>query len=223
MLQIKPSKNSLIYLSLAAFVLFMICSFTYINRASKIHALKAKIHDREQRLADSEKTVRQLSVVEQDYLDAQAMLGALEKGVSTRAYVPTFLRQLEELGKSVNMQVVSVRPRAQEQKPIVTESSGGQSSAPKKPEPYDKLDIDIEAKCKFWDAVNFLDKVTTFPKVIAVKDVQIIPIKIGEELGSPLLSVRISTTAFILKDSTAARKSTKTVESTLAASASGGG
>lgn len=203
MLQIKPSKNMLIYLGIVAAVMLLICGFVYCNRSSKLGALEAKITDRRQKLEDSEKTAKQLSNIEQNYMDAQATLGTLEKGVSSKAYVPTLLRQLEELGKIVNLRVVSIRPKSVVEAPIVVNTEDGKKKADATPkaDPYDKLDIDIEVNGKYWDTVNFIHKITSFPKIIVVKNVQVTPANQSKDLmGSPMLSVRLNTTAFILKE-----------------------
>ena len=200
--RIKPSKKALICLAALAFVLLLACGFTYHKGASKLHALEVRIKEKQEKLADSEQVAKRLTVAEQNYLDAQATLGALEQGVSTKAYVPTLLRQVEDLGKKVNLRVVGVRPRPVEQTPVSAPATEDKEKAPKpkKPEPYDKLDIDLELKGKYWDVVRFLEEITCFPKIITVNDVQISPVGQSMDTSSPLLAVRLSTTAFILKN-----------------------
>jgi len=204
MFRIKPSKKSLLCLGVVAILLLLVCSFAYWNLAGRHGVLNKQIVQKEQKLSSSEAIMRRLYAVEQDYTDAQTKLGALEQGVSTKAYVPTLLRQIEELGKSVNMRVVGVRPKpaAATPPPPPTSSEDKKTVVVKKPEPYDRLDIDVEVKGKYADVMRFLHKITSFPKIIAVNSVQISP-EGGqkEELVSPLLSVRLGTTAFILKES----------------------
>jgi len=203
MFRIKPSKNALICLVSVAVIMLPVCGFTYRNRACKLHALRLQIESRQEKLANSEQIAKRLSVVEQDYLDAQAKLGVLEQGVSTKAYVPTLLRQIEDLGKSLNLRVAGVRPKAPEVRPFVAATPAGEKTqAPaKKPDPYDKLDIDIEINGKYWDVVRFLEGITSFPKIIAINSVQMSPMGQLTEVASPVLCVRLSTTAFILKES----------------------
>jgi Tfp pilus assembly protein PilO len=198
-LPIKPSRNALIGLICAIVFVLAACGFTYYNRASRLHDLQAQIQDKKQKLVDSRKIVEQLSRTEQNYLDAQAKLGTLEQGVSTKAYVPTLLRQLEELGKNVNLKVAGVRPMVASATPAPANDKSGK--AKKKVDPYDKLDLDIQVKGKYWDVVRFVYEITSFPKIIEVKDMQISPVA-GDNnaLTSPLLAVRLSTTAFILKE-----------------------
>lgn len=205
MFPIRASKRAFITLVVVAALLFAGNSLAYWNRAARVRTLKNEVKQKQDRLADSESIARRLTNVEQRYLDAQAQLGALEQGVSTKAYVPTLLRQLEELGRSVHLRVVGVRPRPAEAKPApapTAESGGKTNEKPKKPEPYDKLDMDLEVHGKYWDVVSFLYKITSFPKILAVNDLQISPVAQSSAAaqGSPMLSVRVNTTAFILKN-----------------------
>ena len=203
--RIKPSKKALICLVLVAVVFFLISGLTYFNRVSRLHDLQVKLYDKQEKLADSENMARKLEAVEARYLDAQSKLSVLEEGVSSRAYVPTLLRQLEELGKNVNLRVAGVRPMVENKRSVVRPAGnqeGEQAQAKaKKPEPYDKLDINIEINGKYWDVVRFLYEITSFPKIIAVREMQISPVGETREIASPVLSVKLSTTAFILKES----------------------
>lgn len=202
MLWIKPSKKSLLCLAGCAVLLLLLCCFTYYNLASRLRALDVQIVQKADKLENSEEIARRLSVVEQRYLTAQSELSVLEQGVSTRAYVPTLLRQIEDLGKSVSLRVVGVRPKPLEDRPAPPKSEAeGKQKTAKKPEPYDKLEIDMDVNGKYYDVMRFLYKITSFPKIIAVNTVQITPAAQPGEIASPTLSVRLGTTAFILKES----------------------
>ena len=83
MFQIKPSKKSLLCLGVVAILLLLVCSFAYWNLAGRHGVLNKEIVQKEQKLSNSEEIMRRLYAVEQDYLDAQTKLGALEQGVST--------------------------------------------------------------------------------------------------------------------------------------------
>lgn len=214
MLRIKPTKQSLLCLAAVAVLLLGACGFTYYNFARKLGSLNAEIAKKQQKLDSSEEITRRLARVELEYTDAQVRLGVLEKGVSTKAYVPTLLRQIEDLGKSVNMRVVGVRPKivvAAAPAPPPTDENGVKKPVVRKaPDPYEKLDIDIEVSGKYNDVARLLYKITSFPKIIAVNSVQIMPAT-GQStittFGSPALSVKLDTTAFILKDTANKAKS----------------
>ena len=202
MLPIKPSKQSLICLGIAVVGLLVVLSFTYYQLARRVHSLDVQIAKKGQQLESSKEIARRLTTVEQEYLDAQTTLGILEQGVSTKSYVPTLLRQVEELGRNVNLRVVGVRPKPDNNKkpPPAATPDGKQVAEQKKPEPYDKLLIDVEMNGKYADVSRFLYGITSFPKIIAVNTVELKPIKGPDQITSPDLSITINTTAFILKD-----------------------
>lgn len=203
MMSIKPSKKALICSIAVVIVMFVVFAVVYANQASKLAGLNRQVKQKEEQLANSERLANQLSMVKREYLDAQARLGVLEQGVSTRAYVPTLLRQVEELGKDVNLRVVGVRPKPAQKSAPIRNTSGGEKAGKaeaKKPEPYDKLEIDLEITGRYWDVIQFLDRITSFPKIIAVNSLQMRPAEQPKEVASPELTVELSTTAFILKE-----------------------
>ena len=205
MLPIKPSKQSLICLGIAVVLLLVALGFTYYELAGRLHNLDAQIAKKTDKLENSQQIARRLSTVEQEFADAQLKLGALEQGVSTTAYVPTLLKQVEDLGKSVNLRVLGVRPKAPERRPVAprTTTDGKQAAVAAKPEPYDKLEIDVEMNGKYADVMRFLYGITSFPKIIAVNTIELKPADQPDLIASPKLSVTMNTTAFILKDTVA--------------------
>lgn len=204
MLPIKPSKQSLICLGVAVVLLLAVLSFAYYELARRVHNLDVQIANQSSKLENSRQIASRLSAIEQEYFDDQMKLGALEQGVSTKAYVPTLLRQVEELGKTVNLRVVGVRPKdSKENSPPPPPSADGKKAAVKKAEPYDKLDIDVEITAKYSDIIRFLYGITSFPKIIAVNTIKMKPAQTPREIASPQLSVTMSATAFILKDTAA--------------------
>lgn len=213
MLRIKASQQTLLILIGVCIIIFAGSAFTYANRTKRFVDLQNKVSEKESLLMDSQRTVRKLVTTKEEYLDDQSKLGVLEMGVSTKAYVPTLLRQLEDLGRGVNLKVVGVRPKAVEaQVEAAAAESGNQDNTQKiekKPDPYDKLTVDIEVNGKYWDVVRFLHEITTFPKIIAVNDLQITPMSDSEGKGSPNLSVKLNTTAFILRDNAATKNESK--------------
>ena len=185
-------------------LLLVVLSFAYYELARRVHGLDVQISKKESKLQSSQQIAGRLSAVEQEYTDAQMKLGALEQGTSTKAYVPTLLRQVEELGKTVNLRVVGVRPRDPAQKASTPTPANGNKTPVKKAEPYDKLEIDFAMNGKYADVAQFLYRITSFPKIIAVNTLEIKPAaNQPDEVASPNLSVTMNATAFILKEAVA--------------------
>ena len=203
MLKIRASKNALIVLAFVAIMIMAGCTWMYYNRSAKLSAMEAEVKQKEDLLANSKRTAKRLSDIQAVYNDDQAKLDVLEKGVSSKAYVPTLLRQLEDLGKSSNLRVVGVRPKPPVAVPVQVANGPNAKSKKvvKSPDPYDRLELDIEVNGKYWDVVKFLRKITYFPKIVAVNNIQVNPAA-GDpkKSGSPMLTAKVSATAFILKD-----------------------
>jgi len=203
MLKIRATKNTLIVLSCIAALILFGCIGMCIRGSSNLQAMEAQVKEKQDLLANSKRTARMLEDVEREYADSQMKLSALEKGVSTKAFVPTLLRQLEDLGRTSHLRVVGVRPKPAVEAPKTAAAPGPDgkpaAQAVAKPEPYDKLDVDVEVTGKYWDVVGFLKKLTAFPKIVAVSGIQVSPLPDGKKAGSPQLSVKLSVTTFILK------------------------
>lgn len=199
-------KRMRIGLACCAVLVLVVCGFIYGNRAGKLNVLRTEQSRKQEQLDNSHKIADRLPVARQEFTDAQAKLGFLEQGVSSKVYVPTFLRQIEDLGRKNHLKVIGIRPKPAEAKPLPVSAAQGVDKDGKKvkpkpapPEPYDKLDLDIEVKGKYWDVVRLMFDITSFPKIVAVNDIQVSPIGIPCRSVSPSLSVKFNATAFILK------------------------
>lgn len=204
MLAIRPSKKAFVGLICAAILIIGIDGYLYYNRSSRLSVLQEELTIKEKKFSDSKQIAKRLSQVESRYYDVQAQLSTLEQGVSSRAYIPSLLKQLESLGKSNQLKVAGVRPQ-----PVVAVApappvEGAEKQAKKEPEPYDRTNIDIEVTGTYWNVVSFINQLNSFPKIIAVRELQITPLSSGitKKTGSPQLSARFNTTAFILKPAT---------------------
>jgi Tfp pilus assembly protein PilO len=192
-------------------VLFLLGGLTYFLCAKQLGSVVAK-RDEMQRKADENKQVAsRLKDAEATFLQAQSEISCLETSVSSKAYVPTMLGQLEGLAKSLNLKVVSVRPQAAPPPPpppIKRTSEDpqaapqpGQTPAPAAPaptiKPYDEQIIEVEIEGSYWNARNFISRLTVFPKIVAVKEINMSPSDAVQRLGSPNLNVKLRLTAYV--------------------------
>ena len=202
MLAIRPTKKAFLGLICVAILIVGIDGYLYYNRSSRLAVLQAELDTKEKKLQDGTQIAQRLSQVESRYNDVQSQLSTLEQGVSSRAYIPSLLKQLEALGKSNRLKVVGVRPQPVVVTAAPVNSAGKQ--AKKAPEPYDRTNIDIEVTGKFWDVVNFIEQLNSFPKIISLGEIQLSPVSTNasNETGPISLSAKLKTTAFILKPAT---------------------
>src|SRR5579883_3170637 len=205
-----------------------------INRTEKELADKtAAMHDG-QKIARKEKEARE--ALEKD----RSQILFLESGVSQAAFVPTLLKQLEDLAHSTDNQVVAVRPQvevvapsklqqrrdpdaADKAKPDAAGDAKKDGKPVEKPEPYTRLNIEVMMVGGYKSTQDFIDKLTRFPKIMAVNEMQIKPHRAsGKDADAPTdkLDVDMKVTAFIMKEQAPVSSS---VASALTADASVGG
>ncbi|MHB1456046.1 MAG: type IV pilus inner membrane component PilO [Armatimonadota bacterium] len=199
MLAIRPSKKVFIGLICVAILIIGIDGYLYYNRSSRLAILQQELDQKSKKLQDSKQIAQRLSQVEGRYFDVQSQMSTLEQGVSSRAYVPSLLKQLESLGRNNKLMVVGVRPTPVAVAPPTVDSDG--QPVKKEPEPYDKTNIDIDVTGNYWNIVTFIEQLTSFPKIIAVREVQISPLanNTSKTVGSRKLNAKFNTTAFILR------------------------
>lgn len=217
-ISLKASSKGITALTIIAVVILFACVLAYVAAAGKIKAAVAELQQTEKQVAESKLIAQKLEKSKLEYLDARAQVRNLETSVSSREFVPTILKQLEHLGRSVNLKVLSVRPEqisaSQEPRSISSGAKAAEgnledaskpresSNAPtaEKPAPYQELKINIEVQGRYMDALDFLHKLTSFPKIIAVNSVDIAPKEESTLQVSPTLSIKLNLTAFVLKN-----------------------
>ena len=207
---IRPTTGTMTVLAIVAGLLFVTGILVYTVGSRSQRAATAQLQDKQKQVEDSTKIAKRLTEAQNTYLKSKSEIALLETSVSTHAYVPTLLGQLEHLGKSHNLKVTSVRPQqAPAQAPAPVKKSEGESSDEAKKtdsakseqaKPYEELQIDIQIEGTYWNIHNFVQSLTRFPKIIAVKAIQMSPIQTANKPGSPSLQVTLIVTAFIFKE-----------------------
>lgn len=217
LVSLKPTQKGVTVLIVAAAVIFACCLLGCLAAIQKVKAVDGERAKVEQQLRDSQTIAQTQRDAEDRYNDTRAQIRCLESSVSTQAYVPTLLKQIEHLGRSVHLKVVGVRPKApdpnaglakkiQAEAASQTNQQGNGSTPaptaakPEPPKPYDELQVDLELEGTYVDALDFLYRLTSFPKIIAVNNVQMTPDSSDDLSVSPRLTIRINATAFVFKD-----------------------
>lgn len=225
-ISLKPNSKGITALIVIAVIIFFGCVLGYMAAAGKMKSTATELEAKQKKVTESEQIAQKLEQSKLNYYDACSQIRFLESSVSNSAYVPTLLKQLEFLGKSVNLKVIGVRPQPVEvvatQRKITSgkdaangnveaasqtqaDPNGNAAQKPaQKPAPYDELKVDIEVEGKYMSALDFLYKLTSFPKIIAVNSVQMNPSSGSLDnklmVGSPTLNIKVNVTAFVFKD-----------------------
>jgi len=201
-------------------VLFAIGICVYRARASTLLRLQADLRQKQTELAGDQARIATRGQLEKDYAGLRGQLAVLEPTLPTYAYIPTFLKQLDALAETTHNEVAGVRPlpkplpAAAPSAPAEGEGGGEQAKAaksepasgqPKGAQPvgqaYDKLPIEVSLTGDYWNTAKFLSDLATFPKMIAINDMQFTPTTGAGGLGSRTtsLQVKVNLLALIYK------------------------
>jgi Tfp pilus assembly protein PilO len=192
---LKPSKQTCIALGALMGLTLLGSIGLFVWRSQEIAKIQAEVEQKQKEVASGEQIARRLTQVEADYAGMQNQLRFLETSVTEGQYVPTLLKQMEGLAKSVKLQVNGVRPTFE---PAPGPPSDKEARKNYVPWPYDKLHVEMDVKGSYWNIAQMLYRLTEFQKIIAVESVSITPN--NSQTGyNPDLNVKMSLTGFIFK------------------------
>ena len=150
---------------------------------AKIIALRAGTPDDEELQRSLAESTRKLA-------EYRKNVEHLEAGVPDVAYVPTLMKELEEVGERNDIKVIGVRPVVQS---FISIADG---TIVKKKD-YEEIEIEIKGRGRYEDVKRFLDDLQEFPKVIAVKTVAIEPQReMGDRLA-PLVEAKVNVLLYV--------------------------
>lgn len=203
MRSLEPTRSSVLLVGGAAVIALLICLAVGAVGLGQISAVHADLEAKKAQVQDGRHIARSMAASEAAYQNALQELKYLEQTVSTRAYIPTLLKQLEALGKEVNLKVAAVRPIKQPVQPVRKSEDADKDKKDEeeaKP-PYERQQIEVKVEGAYANTLSFLYRLTTFPKILTVDSVEIVP---GPaKMGLPdtdNLNVTFQLTAFILEE-----------------------
>ncbi|MES2461950.1 MAG: hypothetical protein V4671_15305 [Armatimonadota bacterium] len=191
-----PSKPTIIVLGALTGVVLAGGVGLYLWQSAEMVEVQKQVDAKRAEVASGEKIAGRLKRVEEEYATTAGQIKFLETSVTANEYVPTLLRQMEQLAHSVSLKVNSVRPTMEPAPPPPTDPEARKKAPP--PPPYDKIHIDMDIAGSYWSTAKLLYRLTEFPKIMAVESVQITPQ--GDKTASstsPSLGVRLRLTGFI--------------------------
>lgn len=190
----------------ALLTIFVVClvglgGSLYRTKAAELKDLKAELGAKEAERDKVKAQISQMPELEARYAQLQERLSVLEPALPNSAYIPTFLRQIENLAIGTQNQIVAIRPRAEivpgqkkasgvhinEQTGDVVQGGEEEASAAKGAAvpklPYRFIPIEVKTEGTYWTAVDFLRELQRFPKMIAVNNVAFAP-KMGRQAAA---------------------------------------
>lgn len=139
--------------------------------------------------------------IERVQLSAE-QLAHLEQNVSELAYVPTLLTELEQIGADNGVKITGVRPKEEKKKPKKKPASTDKDAAKdEKPEPepkkaYDELLVEVKGVCDYWSGMKFVAAIEKFPKIVALRSVEMNPKRIGRDATQSMLELTLEVKVF---------------------------
>ncbi len=190
-----PDPKTFIGLGAIAFVASVgMCYIPY----SKLSSNRAKVAQLLPKVKPFNQVQQDLQTSRTKLASDQTSLAHLEANVSSAAYVPSLLLDVDKYGHQCGIQVTGVRPQAPTPTPPVD---------PKKKvaaKPYDELTIDVTGTGTYEAALKFLQGLPMFPKIVEARTVTIVPVAIDPKnphASKGKLNITIEIRAFVFKQS----------------------
>jgi len=102
-LSLKATPKGVTALIITAVLILFGCVLGYLAAAGKLSSALSEMEAKAKSVDESREIAQKLEASKLAYLDARSQVRYLEASVSTQEYVPTLLKQLEQLGRSVNL------------------------------------------------------------------------------------------------------------------------
>lgn len=211
-MRLKPSKNTITLLGGGlVLMVFAFGGIVWLQQSSLAESGR-DLTKKEAALADGQRIAKRQQLAQQSLEQDRKQLQFLESGVSDAAFVPTLLKQLEELAASTHNKVLGVRPQVavqaptrlqQRRDPDAAGKEGEKKEKVEKPDPYTRLNIEVNLIGTFQSSQEFVQRLTRFPKIVSVVDLQLQPHRStnnGEQVASNALDVKVNLTAFVMKE-----------------------
>jgi Tfp pilus assembly protein PilO len=216
-MRLKPTKT---VIALLGATLVLVAGGTggvlWLQNSALAGTLKV-VEARESEVLDGQKRERRREEALRTLEADRQRLQFLEQSVSDAAYVPTLLKQLEELATRTDNRVLGVQPEAAAPKPVrkvdqrrdpdaqakSEEADAAGKDEPKEPEePYTPLVIRVSVIGSYRSVETLIERLTAFPKIVAVEEIQLRPHKPEASKGETAtnqLDVDLRVTAFVMK------------------------
>lgn len=198
----RPSKRTAIIMGSLAGGILLLTGGLYFWQSSEIDRIEKDVAAKQDEVHHGERAAKQLEVVRQDAAAVDGKLRFLEQNVSSGAYIPTMLQQMEKRAGSFGLVVTNSRHNIEVPPPPPPLSREEQKAGkkPPPPPPYNKARIEMDLNGTYGNVARFIHSLTRFEKIIAVNSVME-QTKMDATSSSPSLSVRLVMTGYVFPDS----------------------
>jgi Tfp pilus assembly protein PilO len=205
----RPNPKAFMYLALGTVVIGGgLCYFQY----TKFGEVQSRLVKLRGEVSDPKAVQSRLDASNMQLEGARQSLIHLEANVSSAAYVPSLLHDLDGYGKQNGIAVTGVRPA-----PKSTSAADAKAKASK---PYDELNIQITGTGSFDSIQKFVSNLPTFPKIVAARMVTIEPSRgAGPDAKQGVLNMTVQIKAYVFKADEAIDGTAPTAQGTPASAA----
>ena len=183
----RPNPKAFMYLAVGAIVAGgAACFFEY----TKLGSANDNVAKLRTQVSDPKEVQKKLDDSNMKLEGAKQSLAHLEVNVSSAAYVPSMLRDLDSFGRQNGITVTGVKP--------TPKHSDNPAADAKKP--YDELVIQVTGNGSFDAIKSFVENLSKFPKVVATHMISIEPVRTsGPDTPKGLLAMTVELKAYVFK------------------------
>lgn len=204
--KLSPKQTTQVLIGAGALIL-VIGGIILFLMNSKINDMQAAVSAKETQVGSNEQVAERYQQTLTQYNETLAHTQFLEASVSAKSFVPTLLKQLQDLATATHLTVNTVRP-GQVAAPVPAapkpaDGDSGASTDVKKapPPPYDTLDIQVDVTGSYANSAAFLYGLTQFPKIVSVTSAQMQPDAATTQPGGPpSVKTSLHLTAFVFHE-----------------------
>lgn len=157
---------------------------------SAVSTAKAKIAQIETEIPSEKELQKSLSDSSAKLSEYKEMVQHLEKGVPDIAYIPTLMKELEQVGVDLDIDVIGVRPVPQ------SFMSGANGDSEENTD-YDEIELEVTIRGHYEDSKRFLDALEQFSKIVAVTKVNMKPERAMGDGGKEQIETKITVSAYV--------------------------
>jgi Tfp pilus assembly protein PilO len=172
--------------------------YYYQPTQKQVQELETIVEKKKREVREIEMTKRLLAEVNQEIERLKVDIARLEKFFPEEVFIPRVLVLIENLAEATHITIDSIKPVSG-----ASRSSSAPSSAAAQPAPaaapaaaaaaaakpgvlvfdaekeYKTMDVDFKAKGTFQNIYNFMNELTTFPKLVVVNTISLSPLSTG--------------------------------------------
>lgn len=152
--------------------------YVYSPKQAEYHRLTEQLADRENQLKGMKATAQRAERLEKEYTELQSFIASVEAKLPTQKEMAALLVQLERLTKSLDINLVAIKPSALEANggPPPTPPGGQRPPGqPVGPATYLRFPIKLTMVASYAEALQLMRRLHDFPRLMVVRRITVTP------------------------------------------------